>query len=92
MRRQIVVGGAALGWPGRILFGALAVALILLGVVFGAVMVGLGVAAVMGMAVRLWWLRWRARRSGGLPDVTVIDGEYRVLERRREDRNGGPDV
>ena len=83
MQNRILIGDIPLGWPERILAGVVAVLLLLLGLAFGAVILGLGVVAGLGLAARIWWLRRRLRRQGARPSSSsvVVEGEYRVLER-----------
>ena len=81
MPRRVVINGIPLGWPERILAGVVAVLVIVLGLAFGLVILGLVVAAGLVLAVRIWWLRRRLRRAGGHGGATVVEGEYRVLER-----------
>jgi hypothetical protein len=81
-----------IGWPERILGGIFAVLLIALGLAFGMVILGLGVVAGLGLAARIWWLKRRLARTGAQSEGSVIvDGEYRVLERRSWPRDGGAD-
>jgi len=84
MQNRILIGGMPLGWPERILAGVLAVLLVLLGLAFGVVILGLGVVAGLGLAARIWWLRRQLRRQGAGSSASsvVVEGEYQVLERR----------
>ena len=50
-------------------------------------------AAIVG--IRLWWFRWKLRRSGGpgqdrepTGDASMIEGEYTVIVTERRDREG----
>jgi hypothetical protein len=62
----------------------------MLGLAFGALILGLGLAAGLGLMARIWWLRRRLRREGKLRHpAAVIEGEYRVLERHSTTRSGG---
>lgn len=90
MQQRVIIRNIPFGWPERILAGVFAVLLVMLGLAFGALVLGLGLAAGLGMAVRLWWLRRRLRREGKLPQpAAVIEGEYRVLKRYSTTRSGG---
>jgi hypothetical protein len=90
MQRRIIVGNTPFGWPERILAGVFAVLLVMLGLAFGALILGLGLAAGLGLMARIWWLRRRLRREGKLRHpAAVIEGEYRVLERHSTTRSGG---
>lgn len=71
---------------GRIL-AAIAAAAVLIGSFFiGAIAVvtlfGLAVLAWVGAMLRIVWLRRRARDPGTGP--TTVDGEYRVIDKRRD--------
>jgi len=90
MQRRIVIDRIPFGWPERILAGVLTVLLVLLGLAFGVLVLGLSLAAGLGLATRIWWLRRRLRREGRLrhPPV-VVDGDYHVLERHSPTRSGG---
>ncbi len=88
MQNRILISGIRLGWPERILAGVLAVLLVLLGLAFGALILGLGVVAGLALATRIWWLRRRLRRQGAGPSSgsAVVEGEYQVLERHSVDQ------
>jgi hypothetical protein len=88
MQRRIEIGVIPLGWPGRILAVLVALILVALGLVFGLVILGLGAVAAVAVGARVWWLRRRLRREGVRSGVTVVDGEYRVVERQIEHRDG----
>ena len=86
MQRRIIITNVPFGWPERILAGVFVVLLVLLGLAFGALVLGLGLVAGLGLAARVWWLR----RAGKLRHpVAVVEGEYQVLERHSTTRNGG---
>ena len=90
MQRRIVIDRIPFGWPERILAGVFTVLLVLLGLAFGALVLGLSLAAGLGLATRIWWLRRRLRREGRLrPPPVVVDGDYQVLERHSTTRGGG---
>lgn len=90
MQRRLIVGNIPLGWPERILAGVFAVLLVMLGLAFGALILGLSLAAGLGLAARLWWLHRRLRREGRLRQPpALIEGDYQVLERRSTTRSGG---
>jgi hypothetical protein len=87
MQRRIYINGNSLGWPERIMVGVLGVLFLLLGLAFGAVILSLAAVAGLGLAARVWWLRRQLlRQQPKQPhtqsDVRVIEGEYRVLERK----------
>ena len=63
------------------------VLVIFLGLAFGLVLLGVIVAVGLVLAVRIWWLRRRLRREGARGGATIVEGEYRVLERRTSDRD-----
>ncbi|MGD8310607.1 MAG: hypothetical protein PVG98_14315, partial [Chromatiales bacterium] len=65
MQRRIFIDTIPLGWPERILAGIFAVLVVLLGLAFGAVILGLGAALGLGLAARVWWLSRQVRRKGG---------------------------
>jgi hypothetical protein len=92
MQRRIEIGVIPLGWPGRIVAVLVAVLLVVLGLVLGLVVLGLGAVAAVAVGARVWWLRRRLRREGVRPGVTVVEGEYRVVERQIEHRDGDRDV
>ena len=84
-QRRIVIKSIPLGWPERILAGVFAGLLLLLGLAFGAVLLGLSLIAGLALAARIWWLRRRLQRSGAEQVRTsVIEGEYRVLTQRQD--------
>ena len=90
MQRRIIIGRIPFGWPERILAGIFAVLLVMLGLAFGALVLGLGLVAGLGLAARIWWLRRRLRREGQLRHpAALIEGEFRVLERQSTARSGG---
>jgi len=89
MPKRSVMRGVAPGWPQRVLLGFLAVIWVVLGLAFGAVFLGLGAAAALGLAARIWWLKRRSRRERRNRHATVIEGEYRVLEKGTDDGTGG---
>jgi hypothetical protein len=89
MQRRIMIGSIPLGWPERILADVFAVLLVMLGLAFGALVLGLGLAAGLGLMARIWWLRRRLRREGKLQHpAALIEGEYEVLERHSTTRSG----
>lgn len=88
MQRRIVINGVPRAWSERILWGFLIVIWAVLGLALSALLIGLMIAAAIVLAVRIWWLRNRLQRNGKQQHVTVIDGEYRVLEKDPEARNG----
>ena len=59
MQRRILIGQSPLAWPQRILAIIVAVFLLLLGLALGTVVLGLALAAGLGLAARIWWLRRR---------------------------------
>jgi hypothetical protein len=83
-----VINDVPRAWPERILLGFLFVIWAILGLVLGAVLMGLVMAATLVLAARIWWLRHRLQRAGEPRHITVIDGEYRVLEKDPEASNG----
>jgi hypothetical protein len=83
-----VINDVPRAWPERILLGLLIVIWTILGLALSVLLIGLGVAAALGMAARIWWQRRRLQRDGAPQHVTVIEGEYRVLEKDPEARNG----
>lgn len=72
---------AGVGWPERALGGLLAVLILFIALAFGVLILGVIAAGVLVLAVRVWWWRRRLRQSESQNSV-VIEGEYRVLERR----------
>lgn len=87
MNKRIELDISMMGWPQRILFGVLAVAIILLGMIFGVVILGLGLVAFTIIAVRLWWMRRQLRHGNVQRDTTnvdgsTIDGSYEVVRER----------
>jgi hypothetical protein len=86
MQRRIYINRNTFGWPERILAAVLGVLFLLLGLAFGAVIMGLAAIAGLALAARVWWLRRQLLRQQpktpeGQTDVRVIEGEYRVLDR-----------
>jgi hypothetical protein len=90
MQRHIMIGSIPFGWPECILVGVFAVLLVMLSLAFGALVLSLGLAAGLGMAACIWWLRRRLRCEGKLRQpAALIEGECRVLERHSTNRSGG---
>lgn len=81
--------GISTGWIGKISGFASVAAMVLLSLAYGTLMLGLITMALVGFAVKYWWLR-RRLRSGGANRwrETVIEGEYRVLEQPDTERDG----
>ena len=52
------------------------------GLVFLAVVAGLAIVGSVALTVRNWWL---GRRGGRRPDDDLVEVEYRVVDRRRDD-------
>jgi hypothetical protein len=92
MQRRVVFSSTSLGWPERILGGIFLALVLLLGFTFGLVLLGLGVAAGLILAARLWWLRRRLLRDAKHQEVDIIEGEYRILTRRTEDRDNDKEI
>lgn len=71
---------------GLVLGGLLALALLLLGVVLGVML--WAVLLVLGFGFSAW-LAWRARRAArsapGCASTVVVEGDYVVVERARQD-------
>jgi O-antigen/teichoic acid export membrane protein len=90
MQRRIHINGNAhsLGWSGRILAGVFGVLFLILGLVFGAVILSLAAIAGLALAGRFWWLRRQFQRQqpGSQVDKRVIEGEYRVIDGPHKDR------
>ena len=88
MRRRIYINTRSLGWPERIIAGALGILLLVLGFIFGAVILSLAAIAGLAFAARIWWLRRRLlrERPQNSTHKGVIDGEYRVVHRPGGDR------
>jgi hypothetical protein len=89
MQRRIYINTRSLGWPERILAGAIGILLLLLGFVFGAVILSLAAIAGLAFAARVWWLRRRLLRQQpqNPADKGVIDAEYRVIHPPGADRH-----
>ena len=81
MYRRFFINGIPLGWPERLLAGVAGVLLLLLGLVFGAMLLSLAAIVGLVLAARIWWLRRKLLRQTPQTDQGVIEGEYRVLER-----------
>ena len=92
MQRRIVINGVSRAWPERILLSFLSVIGMILGLALSALLIGLAVAVALGLAARIWWLRHRLQHNGAPQHVTVIEGEYRVLEQHTQDRDNGSDA
>jgi hypothetical protein len=92
MQRPIPIGAGTLGWPSRILAGAVGVLVLAVGFVFGLVVLGLATAAALGIGARLWWLGRSLRRGEATVAASsprpgaYIEGEYQVLEEHRPRR------
>ena len=56
-------------------------AMIMLGIVYGAMMLGLIVAASTAIMAKWFWSRRQHRQTGSDWKATVIEGEYRVLQK-----------
>jgi predicted lipid-binding transport protein (Tim44 family) len=91
MQQRTVMETRGFGWPERILAGLLGAGLLALGLIFGVVILGLGAAAATVIGARVWWLRRRQRRAGTAPGASVIEGEYRVVTRQRQQRDSDAD-
>ncbi len=87
MQRRIIFASRNLGWPERILGGVFLALVVVLGLTFGLVLLGLGLLAGLVVAARLWWLRRGLLRGAKPQDIEVIEGEYHVLTRRTEHRD-----
>ncbi len=81
----------------RLLAGLLAVAALVGALFFGLVVLalaaGLGLLAWLALTLRLWWLRRHIARAQGDRDTAesgnVIDADYEVVSRDRDDPDGG---
>jgi membrane protein implicated in regulation of membrane protease activity len=82
---------------GRVLAAAGAAAALVASFFLGALVfltaLGLFVVVAVGVAIRIWWLRRQFReqmesweREQGASQGDVIEGEYRVVERRERSR------
>jgi len=76
-------------WRGRITGFVSVAALILLGVVYGTMMLGLITMALIGFMVKWLWYRRLRRPTGNGWNHRVIEGDYRVLEQSIGQRSGG---
>ena len=75
-----------------LVFGAIAIGLVLMGTVILAVLLGLAVVAAAVIAVRVWWARRKLRGAGSFDDTPsgpraqdparLIEGEYTVVDER----------
>ncbi len=84
----------SLTWPQRILAGAVAVGVVMLGLALGALILGLAAAVGLVFAGRIWWLRRRLRAAArnGETDGSVIETEYHVIEHRSGSRDWDNDT
>ncbi|CAK0754184.1 hypothetical protein CCP4SC76_240001 [Gammaproteobacteria bacterium] len=57
-----------------------------LGLLFGIVLLGVGAITVILLSLRLWWLRRQLRRAGQVADG-FIEAEYQVVEEHQEIRH-----
>jgi membrane protein implicated in regulation of membrane protease activity len=76
-------------WRGRITGFVSVAALILLGLLYGAMMLGLITMALIGFMVKWLWYRRLHRSTVNGWNHVVIEGDYRVLEQSNGQRNGG---
>ena len=98
MPRLIFAHSSPIGWPTRILAALTAGLILVMGLFFGMLMLGIAGIAALGFGIRIWWLRrqsggeWPHRRSSapGAQDQGtrgrpghLIEGEYRNLGRSR---------
>ena len=77
-----------MGWRRRITGFLTVTALLMLGIVYGAMMLGLIVMALIGFMVKWFWFRRHHRQTDADWKETIIEGEYQVLEQsigRRSD-------
>jgi hypothetical protein len=76
------------GWRQRITGFLTVTAVIMLGIVYGAMMLGLIIMASIGFMAKWVWSRRLHRQTGSDWKATIIEGEYRVLQQsigRRDD-------
>ncbi|NKI34933.1 hypothetical protein HFP89_07125 [Wenzhouxiangella sp. XN79A] len=52
------------------------------GLVFLAVAAGLAILGSIALSIRSWWL---GRRGGTRPDDDLVEVEYRIVDRQRDD-------
>lgn len=62
---------------------ALLVVSFFVGLVFVAIIAGLAIIGSVALTVRNWWL---GRSRGTRPDDDLVEVEYRVVDRERDDR------
>ncbi len=77
--RRVNIKWPPLNWFQRLLLGLAVALLLVLGLLFGIVLLGVGAIAVVLLSLRFWWLRRQLRRTkqsaGGF-----IEAEYQVVE------------
>jgi uncharacterized protein (DUF2062 family) len=66
-----------------ILVGLALVVAVLMGAVILAAVFGLAVLAAIVIAIRVWWLRRKLRRTPQASGGALIEAEYEVLRERR---------
>jgi hypothetical protein len=67
-------------WRRRITGFLTVTALLMLGIVYGTMMLGLIVMALIGFMVKWFWFRRHHRQLDAGWKETIIEGEYQVLE------------
>lgn len=65
-----------------ILVGLALIVAVLMGAVILAAVFGLAMVAAIVIALRVWWLRRKLRRSGSRSGGALIEAEYEVLRER----------
>ena len=78
------------GWLQRFSGILTVTALIMLGIVYGAIMLGLIIMASIGFMAKWFWSRRLHRQTGSDWKATVIEGEYRVLQQSIGRRDNSP--
>jgi hypothetical protein len=70
-------------WLGKLAYGVIGAALLVLGFFFLTVALVAGAIVALAVIARLWWISRQARRAR---DESALEGEFTVVERRESVR------
>jgi hypothetical protein len=88
VKRWIEIIRIEFGRRERILFALLVLVWEAFGLVFDAVILGSGAVAALALGVRIWWPRRRLRCASASAYVSVIDGQYALVDEDRQRKRG----